>query len=206
MQFQTYHSRLAIRAASQTIFPTVKHHFISGRKRINSWSRKIALVDVLSATENEGTQQDLELSTIRTTTNETRSVSEKSTERVGLRPTPSVAYLHLAASIGFGVAGQLLMKSAALNSAQNPQGLISLATLLALGVYGLGVVNWILALRNVNLGVAYSVSSLNYVGIFLGSYFLFDEVITVQRLIGVGLIFIGVLLIVFRRRTAPERA
>ena len=98
------------------------------------------------------------------------------------------------------------MKSAALNSAQSPRGLFSLATLLALGVYGLGVVNWIMALRSVNLGVAYSLSSLNYVGIFLGSYFLFDESITVGRLIGVGLIFFGVMLIVLRARTAPEGA
>lgn len=131
-------------------------------------------------------------------------MSKKSTEPVGLRPNPSIAYLHLASSIGFGVAGQLLMKSAALSSAQSLQGLVSLSTLFALGVYGLGVINWIMALRSVNLGVAYSVSSLNYVGIFLGSYFLFDEAISAQRLIGVGLIFFGVLLIVFRARTAPE--
>ena len=161
-------------------------------------------IDGLGGNLNEHAGQGLVLSTTRTTTDEILSVLEKSTEGVGLRSTPSIAYLHLAASIGLGVAGQLLMKSAALNSAQSPQGLVSPATLLALGVYGLGVVNWIMALRSVNLGVAYSVSSLNYVGIFLGSYFLFDEAITAQRLIGVGLIFFGVLLIVFRARTAPE--
>ena len=131
---------------------------------------------------------------------------EKSNKRVGVRATRSIAYLYLAASIGFGVAGQLLMKSAALNSAQSLQGLVSPATLLALSVYGLGVLNWIIALRSVNLGVAYSVSSLNYVGIFLGSYFLFEEAITAQRLIGVGLIFFGVLLIVFRAQAAPDKA
>ena len=98
------------------------------------------------------------------------------------------------------------MKSAALHSAQSPHGLISLGTLLALGVYGLGVINWIAALRSVNLGVAYSLSSLNYVGIFLGSYFLFDESITAARLIGVGLIFFGVLLIVLGARHRPESA
>ena len=133
-------------------------------------------------------------------------MSEQSTERAAARRNNSFAYLHLAASIGLGVAGQLLMKLAALNSAQSPHGLFSLATLLALGVYGLGVINWIMALRSVNLGVAYSLSSLNYVGIFLGSYFLFDETITAGRLIGVGLIFFGVLLIVLRARTAPESA
>ena len=117
---------------------------------------------------------------------------------------PTIAYLALTASLVFGTSGQLLMKAAALNSVtQGSHGLISIATLIALGVYGLGVVNWIIALRSVKLGVAYSLSSLNYVGIFLGSYFLFDEAITAQRLIGVALIFLGVLLIVIRAHRSP---
>ena len=120
---------------------------------------------------------------------------------------PSLAYIALLASIIFGIAGQLLMKLAALNStSQGPHGLISTGTLLALGVYGLGVVNWIYALRSVKLGVAYSLSSLNYAGIFLGSYFFFDEVITSQRLVGVALIFLGVLLIVLRGNRMPPRS
>jgi multidrug transporter EmrE-like cation transporter len=119
----------------------------------------------------------------------------------------TIAYLALTASLVFGIGGQLLMKSAALNSvSQGSHGLISVATLIALGVYGLGVINWIIALRGVNLGVAYSLSSLNYVGIFLGSYFLFNEVITTQRLIGVALIFLGVLLIVIRAHSVTTRS
>ena len=87
-----------------------------------------------------------------------------------------------------------------------PRGLISIATVVALGVYGLGVVNWIVALRSVNLGVAYSLGSLNYAGIFLGSYFFFGEAITAQKLIGVALIFFGVMLIVIRAHAAPPRS
>jgi multidrug transporter EmrE-like cation transporter len=121
------------------------------------------------------------------------------------QPAPrSIAYVALATSIAFGIAGQLLMKSAALTSAHSgPHALISIGTLVALAVYGLGVVNWIIALRRVNLGVAYSLSSLNYVGIFLGSYFFFNEAITLQRLIGVGLIFLGVLIIVLHAHGKP---
>ena len=119
----------------------------------------------------------------------------------------TIAYVALATSIVFGIAGQLLMKSAALNSAASgPHALVSIGTLVALGVYGLGVVNWIIALRSVNLGVAYSLSSLNYVGIFLGSYFFFDEAITSQRLIGVALIFLGELIIVLRAHREPARS
>ncbi len=116
------------------------------------------------------------------------------------------AYIALAASLWFGIAGQLFMKSAALDSVgYGPQYLISLSTLVALAVYGLGVVNWIVALRGVNLGVAYSISSLNYVGIFLGSYFFFGEMITLPKLIGVALIFFGVMLIVIRAEPSSER-
>jgi multidrug transporter EmrE-like cation transporter len=117
-----------------------------------------------------------------------------------------LALLALMASIGFGIIGQLMMKAAALEGAgRGIAALVSIKTILALGVYALGVINWIVALRNVNLGVAYSLSSLNYVGIFLGSNFFFGEVITAQKLIGVALIFFGVMLIVIRSKTASER-
>jgi multidrug transporter EmrE-like cation transporter len=110
------------------------------------------------------------------------------------------------ASIVFGIIGQLMMKAAALEGAgRGIAALASIKTILALGVYALGVINWIVALRNVNLGVAYSLSSLNYVGIFLGSYFFFGEAITAQKLIGVALIFFGVMLIVFRSNAASEQ-
>lgn len=79
-------------------------------------------------------------------------------------------------------------------------------TVLALAVYGIGVLCWMLALRRVNLGVAYSVSSLNYVGIFLGSYFFFGEVVTLPRLVGVAFILAGVLLIVIRAQPASGRS
>nr|WP_229548607.1 EamA family transporter [Nostoc sp. CHAB 5836] len=67
---------------------------------------------------------------------------------------------------------------------------------LSISVYCLGVVNWILALRSVKLSVAYPLTSLNYVGILFGSYYFFNEVITLTRIAGVITIFIGVLLVV----------
>ena len=108
------------------------------------------------------------------------------------------AFLALAASLILGIAGQLLMKDAATSSvASSAISHLNIGkTLLALFIYGLGVLFWIVALRSVRLSIAYPVSSLNYVGIFLGSYYLFGEEINAQRLIGVGLIFLGVLLVV----------
>lgn len=67
---------------------------------------------------------------------------------------------------------------------------------LAITVYCLGIVNWILALRSVKLSIAYPLTSLNYVGILFGSYYFFNEVITSTRIVGVITIFLGVLLVV----------
>ena len=112
------------------------------------------------------------------------------------------SYIALTASLILGIAGQLLMKDAATSSVASSAIQLNIAkTLLALFIYGLGVVCWIFALRGVRLSIAYPVSSLNYVGIFLGSYYLFGEEINAQRLIGVGLIFLGVLLVVSRSKS-----
>ncbi len=125
-------------------------------------------------------------------------------DKVNSASARQLAFLALMASIVFGIIGQLMMKSAAMEGAGRGVGsLVSIKTVAALGVYALGVINWIVALRNVNLGVAYSLSSLNYVGIFLGSYFFFGEAISAQKLIGVALIFFGVMLIVIRSNATP---
>ncbi|MBC1236742.1 small multidrug resistance protein [Nostoc linckia z18] len=107
------------------------------------------------------------------------------------------SYIILLVSILFSISGQLLMKHTMTNSHQgllNWEFLQQLA--LSITVYCLAIVTWILALRNVKLSIAYPVTSLNYVGILLGSYYFFNEVITITRIIGVLTIFAGVLLVV----------
>ena len=119
----------------------------------------------------------------------------------------AIHYLALLASIAFGVAGQLLMKWAALGTTANVSVWTALPQLtLALGVYSFGVLNWIFALRGVKLSVAYSLSSLNYVGILFGSNYWFGEKISSPRIIGVSLIFLGVMFIVFGSATQSKRA
>ncbi len=107
------------------------------------------------------------------------------------------SYIILLLSILFSISGQLLMKHTMSNS---HQGLLSWEFLqqlaLSVTVYCLAIVAWILALRSVKLSIAYPVTSLNYVGILLGSYYFFNEVITLTRILGVLTIFAGVLLVV----------
>ncbi|MEH1897120.1 MAG: EamA family transporter [Nostoc sp.] len=108
-----------------------------------------------------------------------------------------IPYFILFVSILFSISGQLLMKN---TMSHAEEGLFTWEFIqklvLAVSVYCLGVVNWILALRSVKLSVAYPLTSLNYVGILFGSYYFFDEVITLTRIAGVITIFMGVLLVV----------
>jgi multidrug transporter EmrE-like cation transporter len=117
--------------------------------------------------------------------------SPTSTSRLKL-----ISYTALFASIGFGIIGQLLMKHTMSNKAP---GFLTWAFVqqlaLALTIYSLGIINWIFALRSVKLSIAYPLTSLNYVGILLGSYYFFGEKITLIRVAGVALIFMGVLLV-----------
>ncbi|MEH2346498.1 MAG: EamA family transporter [Nostoc sp.] len=108
-----------------------------------------------------------------------------------------IPYFILFVSILFSISGQLLMKN---TMSHAEEGLFNWEFIqklvLAVSVYCLGVVNWILALRSVKLSVAYPLTSLNYVGILFGSYYFFNEVITLTRIAGVITIFMGVLLVV----------
>ncbi|MCC5645115.1 EamA family transporter [Nostoc sp. CHAB 5824] len=108
-----------------------------------------------------------------------------------------IPYIILFVSILFSISGQLLMKH---TMSHTDEGLFTWVFIqklaLAVSVYCLGIVNWILALRSVKLSIAYPLTSLNYVGILFGSYYFFNEVITLTRIAGVITIFLGVLLVV----------
>ncbi len=108
-----------------------------------------------------------------------------------------IPYIILFVSILFSISGQLLMKYTMTHTIE---GLFDWAFIqklaLAVTIYCLGIVNWILALKSVKLSIAYPLTSLNYVGILFGSYYFFNEVITLTRIAGVITIFVGVLLVV----------
>jgi multidrug transporter EmrE-like cation transporter len=90
---------------------------------------------------------------------------------------------------GMGVLGQLTIKDLALKAITSPWVIIGL------GVYVCGVVCWTIALSQRDLSFVYPFSSLSYAGIMLGSYFLFKERISRVRLLGIGVIIVGLLII-----------
>ena len=64
-----------------------------------------------------------------------------------------------------------------------------------LGCYVISVVVWILALSRVEGSIAYPMLSIGYVVNAVAAYLLFGEAVTVQRLVGIGIIVVGVYIV-----------
>lgn len=64
--------------------------------------------------------------------------------------------------------------------------------LAGLACYVVSVVVWILGLSRVDVSVAYPMLSLGYVVNALAAWWLFGEAVTLERVIGIGIILIGV--------------
>ena len=64
-----------------------------------------------------------------------------------------------------------------------------------LACYVVSVVVWILGLSRVDVSVAYPMLSLGYVLNAAAAWWLFGEAVTLQRMLGIGVILIGVWLV-----------
>ena len=75
--------------------------------------------------------------------------------------------------------------------------------LAAIGAYALSMLCWLLALRDVPLGRAYSLLSISYALVYLlaASLPLFNEPFTLSKTLGVALVILGVITI--NSRSAP---
>jgi drug/metabolite transporter (DMT)-like permease len=114
----------------------------------------------------------------------------------------------LLVSILFSGSGQFFLKSGALKlgkvTGANLVGhVLGIATtpelLMGLACYALGAVSYIMLLTRVNLSVAGPSASLIYIFSVLLGYFAFNETISINRLLGLGCIVCGVILIAWQR-------
>jgi multidrug transporter EmrE-like cation transporter len=64
-----------------------------------------------------------------------------------------------------------------------------------LACYVVSVVVWVMALSRVEVSVAYPLLSVGYVVNALAAWYLFGEAVTPMRLIGIGVIIVGVCLV-----------
>ncbi|WP_137939245.1 SMR family transporter [Chitinivorax sp. B] len=64
-----------------------------------------------------------------------------------------------------------------------------------LSCYAISVVVWILALSRVEVSIAYPMLSIGYVVNALAAWWLFGEAVSAMRLVGIGVIIVGVCLV-----------
>jgi drug/metabolite transporter (DMT)-like permease len=113
----------------------------------------------------------------------------------------ALGHAFLAACLFFGVTAQLLLKFAVMQINARPDTWLSYGWVLCgLTVYGVGTGFWMLCLIHLDLSYAYPFTGLTYVLMLGISWFLFDDKISSQRLLGVLLICLGVALIPARSR------
>jgi multidrug transporter EmrE-like cation transporter len=99
-----------------------------------------------------------------------------------------------------GISGQLMLKRgmSVMVGTSGKALLMRVATspwvVGGLFVYGCGVIFWLLALSRWEISYVYPFASLGYVGIILGSYWLFKERLSLLRLVGIAVIILGVLI------------
>jgi drug/metabolite transporter (DMT)-like permease len=111
-------------------------------------------------------------------------------------------------SIITGVTGQFFLKTGALklgkvNAGNAVSHVISIATtpelVIGLMFYALGAIAYILLLTRVKLSVVGPSIALSYVFSVLLGYFIFRESIPFERVLGLGLIVCGVILVVWQK-------
>ena len=117
-----------------------------------------------------------------------------------------IAILYILISVLGSAMGQLLLKKGmnsmgpvTLSLTHLPSILWQMATnpniFFGLAIYMVGTVFWLAALSRVDLSFAYPFASFNYVVMLVASWLIFDEKITLSRLLGTLVIGIGVILI-----------
>jgi multidrug transporter EmrE-like cation transporter len=109
-------------------------------------------------------------------------------------------FIFIAFSTLFAVSGQLMLKHGMSHMSDTPgrSALMYMAfspwVVGGLLIYGCGVLAWLAAMSRLEISYVYPFASLGYIGIILGSYFLFKEKISALRLLGIAIIIVGVLI------------
>ncbi|WP_424134154.1 DMT family transporter [Roseomonas chloroacetimidivorans] len=104
-------------------------------------------------------------------------------------------WLMLAAAICTSLAGQILLKSGATTDGGFLAQLLRPQTILGLGFYGGAALLYIVALRRIPMSIALPCTAASYVVAVLIGHFVFGEALGVQKLIAVGVISLGVVML-----------
>lgn len=117
-----------------------------------------------------------------------------------------IAIIYILISVLASAIGQLMLKQGMINLGEVTINVNQIFSTLwkmgtnpfvfwGLAIYLAGTVFWLAALSRVDLSYAYPFASISYVIMLVASWLLFNESITLNRIIGTFVIGIGVLLI-----------
>jgi drug/metabolite transporter (DMT)-like permease len=102
-------------------------------------------------------------------------------------------------SVACGTVGQLVLKAGmkSLGPVQlSPDTLLHMATnplvIVGVAIFGVSTLLWLLALMKADLSFAFPFLSLTYIGVLIGGAALFDEKVTLARIVGFAVIVTGV--------------
>jgi drug/metabolite transporter (DMT)-like permease len=122
------------------------------------------------------------------------------------RSEMTLAILYILVSVVAGAAGQVLLKKGMGSMGPLTLSIDQLGNILwrigtnpyvviGLAIYVAGTVFWLTALSRVDLSYAYPFASLSYIVMLIASWQLFNENITVLRLLGTLVVCLGVFII-----------
>jgi multidrug transporter EmrE-like cation transporter len=111
-------------------------------------------------------------------------------------------WLYIALSTIMSIGAQLTLKYAMIRVAAAPDArplivriVLSPWVIFGMIIYGFGVLFWLVALSYLEVSFVYPFASLSYIGIIIGSYYIFHERIPPRRMVGIAVIMGGVVLI-----------
>jgi len=111
----------------------------------------------------------------------------------------TLAWIVLAAAITTSLVGQILLKAGASGSVAASAGFIDQLfrwqTIIGLGCYGGAALLYIIALRKIPMSIALPCTAASYVVIALIGWAAFGEAMGMQKVLAIGLISLGVVLL-----------
>ena len=94
------------------------------------------------------------------------------------------------------VAGNVFLKKGAMKIGTGDiSGILNIHVFLGIGLFAVAVISYILLLRKIPLHVAQSLMAVQYVGVTLAAFLVFNEKISISALAGIAMITCGIALI-----------
>lgn len=194
---------------------------MSGAMKLNGFDFDVELLLLarrfsLRVSEFPITWNDRAHSTVRLMAHSTRmfatlfSLRRKFRKEVAFHPVMALPLI--LTSVGFAIVGQILMKHGARSLTETTMGAGFIQAIASnhfvwagLACYGLSGVTWLMALARVDLSFAFPMLSLGFVATAAYAWAYFGEILSVNRILGIGLVILGVFFIAISGK-APAQA